>query len=357
VNLFSYGQDRKLAGLVDEYFSLKWVRNYSKCGSFELECPATPSAVSLLRLGSYVLKGDSDEAGIVEEVDLLQEGARETVTARGRFATAMLGRRIVWGTEVLGGDLSGAVRQLVERHMISPSDPARRVEGFSFSSPPLGVAVSEQVSYRNLLEFVTEQLSAHGIGIRTLFDRRAGTFEISLYEGGQASGVFSDAFDNMLGAEWERGEGAWCNLALVGGEDSGANRRLVTVGAASGEARREMFVDARDLQSSNFPTGYDAALAFRGETKMAARAAKDALSATVDAYGSLRYGVDWDVGTAVGVRFDRWGRRAAARIDSVTETWGASGMSVSAKFGEFAMSFSELLRSDVSALSVAVGAR
>ena len=56
----------------------------------------------------------------------------------------------------------------------------------------------------------------------------------------------------------------FASLAIVGGEGEGSERTIINVGGGDGEGRYEIFVDAKDLRSEDFPDDYIAALIFRG---------------------------------------------------------------------------------------------
>ena len=196
MELYIYNSNRELAGIVESFEYLRWTRRYSQCGSFELKAIATPENTALLKTGNILWKSDDEEAGIIEHLELSQTD-REIITATGRFATSFLARRIVWKTESLSGDLSACVEQLLNNNLINPTDTARKIAGISFSSPFLDVPINTQVSYRNLMEVITELCEASGIGIKTVFAPSEGTFTVTLYAGTESQAVFSKEYENL----------------------------------------------------------------------------------------------------------------------------------------------------------------
>jgi len=169
MELFIFNQnDRKLAGIVEAYEYFRWTRRYSRCGSFELKAVATDENLALLRIGNILWKNDDEEAGLIEFVELTGS-EQEFILISGRFATSFLHRRIIWGTETLSGDISAAVGQLLNRHMLNPSQPERKIGGIAYSPVAMGVSVNTQMSHRNLMEAVSGLCDSVDVGIKTVF--------------------------------------------------------------------------------------------------------------------------------------------------------------------------------------------
>jgi hypothetical protein len=259
------GNTRKVAGIIESYEYLRWTQRYSRCGVFELKAIASADNIALLQIGNLLWKNDDAEAGIVEFVEYTQD-EQEYVTVSGRFITGLLARRIVWATETLKGDLSAAVRQLLNNNLLAPSDTSRAMPNITFTSPTLGVSVNTQISFKNLLDAVSDLCENADVGIRTAFNPSTGAFDIQLYKGADTSAVFSKEYENVIEQVFTHSLAEYANIALVGGEGEGSQRQFVTVGAGSGMERREVFVDAKDLQSADFPTGYEVYTVVKGDS-------------------------------------------------------------------------------------------
>ena len=333
MQLYVFDRNRKLVGLVEAFEYLRWTRRYSVCGSFEIKAVATDANLALLRTGNIVWKNDSTEAAYIEMLELTTSGG-EYIMASGRFITSILARRIVWETETLNGELSAMVGRLLDNNMIKPANAARRIERVSYLPQPQSVDINTQISYKNLLASVTGLCEAADIGLRTAFNPATGAFEVSLYRGGEVQGVFSREFENILAQSFTESVAGYANAALVGGEGEGPERKFVSVGDATGEERYEIFCDAKDLRSADFPNGYTDALKFRGQSKLAECAMIKAFDATLNQYGNLRYKVDFDVGSSVRVQSARWGLAMTARITEIEESYDRSGLSLDAILGK-----------------------
>ena len=319
--------------MIEEYEYLRWTRRYHHSGGYELRAMATPNALELLKIGHFLGKSDGDnEMGLIEFAEISMTD-REIIEVSGKFATGFLARRIVLETEVLRGDLGAALGQLLGNNILNTATvAARRIPFLSYQTAVLGINVDNQISYRNLLSVVEGLCEAGDVGIRTVFNN--GNFTITPYIGADVSGVFSREFENIINQTFTVSIRDFATFALVGGEGEGAARTFVQVGGGWAEWRFEVFVDARDLQSENFPTGYADALAYRGMARLAELALVEAFDATINQFGNLQYKVDYDIGSRVRVVAKQWGMEITARITELEENYDRDGMSIRATFGK-----------------------
>ena len=343
MELYVYGNTRQLIGVVESFEYLRWTRRYSQCGAFELKAIATPENIALLVLGNLLWKSDDMEVGIIEHLEMNQAD-KETITVSGRFATSLLARRIIWGTETLSGDLSACALQLINNHLITPSDTNRQIARVAFTSPILGVTVNTQVSYKNLMDTITGLCDASDQGIKTVYDPTAGNLTLTLYAGAVSQAVFSREYENLTSQIYTQSAMDYANTALIGAEGEGASRILASIADSAGEARREVFVDAKDLRQEDFGAGYPAALLYRGQNRLSELSMAHSFDAEINPHGNLRYKVDFDLGQVVTVLSKKWGVTLSARITEIEESYDASGQSLNIVFGREALSLLQKLK-------------
>lgn len=94
-----------------------------------------------------------------------------------------------------------------------------------------------------------------------------------VYEGAERNGIkFAEQYGNLYNLERLISETTYKNVAYVGGGGEGTNRVFVTTGDTSSTdfARRELFIDARDLQQEEGQTldEYKTLLMARGNEKL-----------------------------------------------------------------------------------------
>lgn len=355
MELYIFNTNRELVGIVESFEYLRWTRRYSQCGSFELKAIATQENAELLKEGNIIWKNDDEEAGIIEHLSLSQTD-QEFITVSGRFATSFLARRIVWQTEKLSGDISDCVEQLIENNLINPSDVARKISGISFSSPSLDIPISTQISYRNLMDAVTELCEVSEVGIKTIFTPETGVFTIMLYKGTESQAVFSKEYENLTEQVYTVSAADFANTALIGGEGEGAERTFVAITSGSGETRHEIFVDAKDLRAEDFGVDYINTLIFRGQSKLNEQVIRYSFDTSVNPHGNLTYKEDFDLGQVVKVISKAWGVSMTTRIAEVEETYDADGQSISVVFGKSELTIAQKIRSDMSEIKTALSA-
>ena len=355
MELYIYNSNRELAGIVESFEYLRWTRRYSQCGSFELKAIATQENTALLKEGNIIWKNDDEEAGIIEHLELSQT-EQEIITASGRFATSFLARRIVWQTEKLSGDISICVEQLINNNLINPTDTARKISGISFLSPNLNVPISTQVSYRNLMDVITELCEVSEVGIKTVFTPSTGILTVMLYMGIESQAVFSKEYENLTEQIYTISAADYANTALVGGEGEGSDRTFVAIASGSGDARHEIFIDAKDLRKDDFGADYIDTLIFRGQSKLNEQAIRYSFDTSVNPHGNLSYKTDYDLGHTVKVISKAWGVSMTTRITEIVETYDANGQSVSVVFGKAELTIAQKIRSDMSQVKTAISA-
>ena len=128
------------------------------------------------------------------------------------------------------------------------------------------------------------------------------------------------------------------------------------MGGGADEDRYEIFVDAKDLQSEDFPDNYADALIFRGQQKLADQAMVQAFDVTINSYSNLTYKTDYDIGSLVQAVSKRWNIAMTARITEVDETYDRDGISINVTFGKPLLTLAQKIHSDMSAMQTAIQA-
>jgi hypothetical protein len=126
MELYIFDRELNFKGLLDSFFSLRWVRRYHRAGEFELHCALTSETLSVLQRENVIWKKDDLEAGYIEYRNLKQDTeGKETLVVKGKFLTGYLGRRIIWGIEKIKTTPELAMRYLIDKHCINPDNPDR----------------------------------------------------------------------------------------------------------------------------------------------------------------------------------------------------------------------------------------
>lgn len=349
MDLYIYNKSLALQNVMDTYGSLRWVRRYTECGEFELHCPFTVENIQLLAQDNIIRKKDSDEVGFIEYRNVKRdETDKENLIVKGKLGEGYLNRRIVWGREIFNITYELAMRSLVDKNCINPTDPTRIINTLMLGD--LGSFtgnVNFQVSYQNLLK-VVEALSLEAeLGNRVRFDKDLKKLKFEIFQGLDRTSsqtvnpqcIFSKEFDNILDQEYTDSIMDYRNVALVGGIGEDADRRLVTVGSGTGLDRFEAFNDQKGLSNmvdnvAMAEADYSALLSSKGNETLAETKKVQTFENGINLNSNLRYKTDFDLGDIVTCLSRKWGIAIDSRINEIEEVYEESGMEVNIVFGK-----------------------
>lgn len=319
--------------VVDYYKSLMWCKRYYDIGALDIEVEATEETLELFRNGNYVTRNDDDAVYRIEAIELrtdIEEGDYLIVGAYD--CKKILNQRIIWNTINFNGTVENYLRTLITDNIIAPSNEQRKIENFALK-PVHGYSdtISQQATYTNLGDKVIDVCKSYGFGWKiTLED---GIFYFDLYRGKIENIVFSPSYDNLSNSTYKVDSSSFVNVALVGGEGEGKDRKLKSVGTATGLERKEVFVDAKNQSTNEEITEeeYYQSLAEQGKEKLAENNVVSSFEGAVNWEDIYTYKTDYDLGDAVIVE-NRYKVSIRARIVEIIETWDTEGYTLEPKF-------------------------
>ena len=326
MELYVYSEMLEQQGVIDGFSSLRWRRRFFEPGEFELHVPATGENLSLLRAGSILHRLDRQEAGIIESVKITEgENDGDEIETNGRMASSLLGRRIITPAVSFSGTVEDAMRKIVSDNAIAsrPINFLALGEAGKFPS-----VCGFQAFGKNVLTVLKSLSKSAPLGFRVRLDipNRKWVFEIysgvdrSVGQTGNPYVLFSDGFGNISGPSYTLDTTGYSNFAyVVSGSDNGA-QTIVEVDRAGGEARRELWVDANDIQKGELKDDeYRMQLTQRGLEQLAGAAKSENFEASAVDAENFRYLTDWDLGDVVS--FEKWGLRLDRRVTEVEEVY------------------------------------
>lgn len=346
MDLYILDKTFKPIALIDNAASVIWADRYYETGDFEIYIPATIKNLSVLQEEYYVKRMDSDMVGIIEMINLktdIENG--DYLTVSGRDLKSILERRIIWNQSNLSGRIEMIMRQLINENVINPTIAARKISSIKLGSIKGFADTAEfQVTGDNLLDKVIELCKAAEIGWKVTINEEAQII-IDFYRGTNRSYsqsaipyvVFSPTFDNLLTTETQQDITTFKNAALVAGEGEGTARKTVALGTASGMARRELFIDARDISSNDgeiSDSQYTELLRQRGNEQLAAAVKTLGVSGTAETALTYKLNEDYFLGDTVAVE-NEYGIKANSKILEVIECEDQNGISIIPTFEEW----------------------
>lgn len=357
MDILIFTRDLEFLGIVDNFFSLRWVRKYSKCGEFELHCSLTEEVIKLLVKDNIICKKDSFEAAYIEtrNIKLDQEG-KEILIVKGKFLSAYLDRRIIWLKENLNCTVEVAIRTLINNNCIDSADKNRIIKNLKLGEfKDFTEKLNYQVSYKNLLDEVESLSETNKLGFYTNIDVQNKKYVFNIYKGLNRSinqtinpkAIFSKEFENILEQEFFDSFNNYKNTVLIAGAGEDKDRKLTAIEEGTDLDRFELFIDARDIQDTKtvgngenqheeqIPVEeYNKLLINRGLSKLSETKEIQTFDSKINVTSNLKYKKDFDLGDIVTCINKKWKLILNTRITEIEEVYDSNSLNINITFGD-----------------------
>ncbi len=334
-------------GVVGTVSSLIWNRKYYETGDFELHCE--PRLYDLISQGAYLHRSDVEETGIIESLKMQQGNADGILLeVKGRFLTALLNRRVIDTEKNLSGTGEQVFRSLVTDFAINPNVANRKIARLSLGILNyVGSEVQVQALGENLLDKMQEIAVSQEIAFDITYNYLQDILTFQVWQGKDRSynqtehswAVFSSDYGNVLSSEYQSSQGEYRNFAYVVGEDKSENTVIMEVDLTEGEERRELYVEARDINQKKEDDTYwtleewKNLLKQRGIERLSEYRKELSLTGEVDVTKNLIYRKDFNLGDICTYTDVFLGLEITERITEVTETYESGKTEISMVFG------------------------
>ena len=330
-------------GEINQYGSLIWPDKFNGYASFELWAPITDENSEYFKKGNILWCG-GDNAAVVEIVkSTIDDKGTKTFNVKGRTLEMILTTRIIWGTYNASNKYaSTAMYELVNQNCVNPTNTNRKIPYLECAEDKqFGGKMSVQKTGGEVYDALTTIASSKDLGFNVLFrpKEKKLIFEVvagvdRTIEQSEVDPVeFSTDLEDILSSSYYTNNQDEKNVAFVQGEGDGASRVSQVSGnnELEGFNRKELYVDARDLQSkttnedgtttSLTQDEYKAALINRGDDKLAECEVTETFEAQIRVFGDIQYefGKDYQKGDKVTVRDRQLSVVVSARITEVEE--------------------------------------
>lgn len=304
-------------GWVDVWVSLYWDSPYYSEGGFTLEVRPTTENLQLLQEGRWVVRSDETPRIPMRICSRANQNADANLVVSGYPATWLLTKRVS-AAVIKEQNAEQAMRGLVAAMKLWPRLELGTEYGFA-------TTFSKQTSGGTVFDYCQTIGQACDLGFRIVLDG-TGAEKRLLFECFRPTfdpnNRFSPKWGNLLNAGWSFADTDYANVALVQGAGEGDKRATVWVGDvdATGADRREMYIDARDIQpdedsgETTASASYLQKLADRGGEKLLAQLRT----------GSIEFDVDDDalqVGDVLSASLPQLGYTSMVRVaDIITQS-------------------------------------
>ena len=346
MDLYLLDENFEICGVVDDFSSLVWNRNYYSCGNFKLQTGVND--LQRFDNAKYIFNKDFDEVGVLETFDFIKTIDGYKILRTGRFLESLLSQRVILPTQKYNNKTTEYIcRDLVTKNAISPTDTNRIIPLLELGNlANLGTSRSLQTTGKNLMEKLYEICQDDEMSWRISYDFDNTKLKFICWKGLDRRdtqnintwAIFSNNFENILEDEYSTDSTQYCNYAYVLGEArEGEPRKQVIVNQMqTGEERRELYVDARDLQKdeNTSESEYEAILTQRGVEKLAEANMVEEVTFKIDPFSTLKYKTDYDLGDLVVYKNTELGVVKEDRLTGISLVFEAGKTSINVTFGK-----------------------
>lgn len=354
----------EICGIVDDFSSLVWNRKYYECGNFSLQ--TSINNLQQFKNARYIYSKEFAETAILETFNFRHTIQGLEVNRTGRFLESRLESRVINNTQYFKNTTTeDIVRSLVNTFCINAGN--RTIPNLVLGERKgLGRTRTMQMTGDNLLDKIYELCKEDELSIKLWynFDNNKMVFEV--WQGldrrdtqdTNTWAIFSQNFENILEDEYLADETKYCNFAYVAGEvdeETGTNedgttktnkKRIITTvdRVKDGEERKELYIDARDIQSEEYDNEgnsskipeaeYIKMLKERGIEKLNECNKVETSNFNIDPLSNLEYKKDFDLGDKVVYKNDELGFNIENRIVEVVESYENGEKTIETTFGE-----------------------
>lgn len=352
--IFDYNMNR--LGIVENFTYCQYTEKLSDAGSFTLKCPATETN-KVLVVNDNIIWFEDNIAGIIQSVKT-EDSNGPFIEANGSLLLCILDWRYIYPVFVGNGKINEIMESVVKNNCISNKDAKRNFQNLEIAEYTGEFeTISKQKTGGSVLEFLRELSEAYSCGMKIDFYPKEKKMRFSVIKGkdrsvsGRSAGnvvVFSETLNNIVSAEYTNDNSNYRNVTIVDGEKSDGTRKNQFVfdgEEKSGFLRRELYTDARDLQSeitnddgslvSITEEEYNKMLINRGNEKLAECLILKSFESQIrsDVGSAYQYRKDYNLGDVVTIIKESFDLTMDAMVTEVTVTQDVNGYTVTPTVG------------------------
>lgn len=357
----------EIVGELDNYSSIAWGEAQKGCYQFEIWAPVMKKNQELLQMGNIIHVKGRPQAGIINIKDCeIDDSGIGKYHVKGLTAECLLDTRILMGLYLRQDTPANIIYDLVDVNCVNPVDMKRKIPFLELDRIEIQEAsILYQKTGGSVYDSVETLSVINNLGYCVDFDARNKKLLFGVYRGtdrtiGNSSSpvVLSTTLENLLDSKYYQNRQNETNVAFVQGEGKDEERKSKLVGeiSLSGFDRKELYVDARDLQSEYTDSEtneqkklteseYLDLLNQRGNDKILETRETEQFESKVKTLGKAQFvfNEDYFLGDKITVIDERQGLSISTTITQVEEVFGES-YSLSLTFGFDNSSLSKKLR-------------
>lgn len=296
---------KRIAVIESRYISCMWSEGYNSTQPFTMELQASDEFKKKVQPDCYVGRDDRKTMMVIKTVKV-KDGR---IVASGKQAQRCLDDVAFEGTIQAGSNVPSAIK--------SAYDKSHGYENFEVAASGLNVAYDHQISNKSIMLLLETMCQDTDTGFRVV--RADKKLRVEFYRPEINHKLkLAQSYGNMRVDEVTLSTENKKNYAIVLGEGEGDSRFRVYVDLSSGEQKRSMFVDARDIlrEENESDSSYSARLYARGAEQLLTK--QGTWECALTPLGT-EFGVRYDLGDVVTVLLPDYDMRIQSRIQRFTQ--------------------------------------
>lgn len=340
-------------GLVDVYEEIKFEINYEKRSELSFIVDASVENIELLKEDVILTKANDLERGyIIKHFEFLDDNSSRLLI-EAPSVNVILNDRLILGQQSHSGNIEDVMKAFVNANAVNPANPNRVIPNLVIGeNTGIDIEVNETTIGVPLDEYQYELSNKYDISWDLLLDHENKKYVFTTWQGVDRTTeqdvnhhvVFSKELENIITQQYVTNNRHHKTTAVVAGEGDDTERVYVTVNdELSGYDRKEIFVDARSLQSKYkdendnevtlTPEEYKSALEEQGENTLTEYKPIRTFESEVDMYSQFEYGVDYFCGDKVTIENEDVGIIMHTRVVSAIEIYDKTKDDLKLDFG------------------------
>lgn len=359
-------ENLKKVDILRKYTFAQYNDKFREVGTFKINARIVQENLYLLdKTKEFYVLFDDTVLGKIENVKRESDSEHEqTIVLSGRLGLLLFTKRVIAGTIKFKGNTAQFVKNVIYNEVVKNQSSKRYVNidiqydnetyltsfcslidkqvtgGYVWDSvqsvleqDKLGLYFVPIVETEHIPSWGTEptNISKWKLTISAGKDRTKGNAQ------GNVPVVFSQSLSNIARTDYELDTQKYCNVAYVAGEGEEEQRKWYEVYAKeetirgvedkAGWQRNELWIDARDIQSTDeegneiTEAEYEKLIKQRADEKFTDNAVEESYTATLtEANKQYTYGVDYAIGDLVTVIDDELGISIDVQITEVTKS-------------------------------------
>lgn len=299
INLYDRDLNRILI-VGTNYKSCLWNEGYNSTEPFTLELGVSDEYKKKLKKDYYIGRDDRPTLMVIKSIVF----NKDSIVVSGFQASRVLDDVAFVGTIKENENIDDAVYDAYNN--------STRYHNLEIEKTGLSEEYPGQLSNKSILFLLETMCENSDCGFHTI--RRGKNIITKLYKPQQDENlIFSQEFGNLKLSNIKISTEKEKNFAFVLGEDKGEERKIATVDLSNGEQKKEVIIDARDVQRLEGETeaDYETRLKSRGLEKLLEMSETFTVSFTPN---TSDFGRRYDLGDILAVRLADYGLSLTARV-------------------------------------------